>query len=116
MFQGAELYLNSDSTLVLEGNDPISVLQFLLSSEERLNDNELVGIQDANFLGEVPIAINYDEADSNFIRIPTYLNQLTLDRTSLDKIIIRGPSVSRLDRIVIPKDSIFLRLYYSKTE
>ncbi|MEM6359806.1 MAG: hypothetical protein AAF149_09840 [Bacteroidota bacterium] len=116
VFQGAELYLNSDSTLVLEGNDPISVLQFLLSSEERLNDNELVGIQDANFLGEVPIAINYDEADSNFIRIPTYLNQLTLDRTSLDKIIIRGPSVSRLDRIVIPKDSIFLRLYYSKTD
>ncbi|MEM7107192.1 MAG: DUF4270 family protein [Bacteroidota bacterium] len=114
VFQRAELYINGDSTLVLEGNDPISQLQFLLSSDANLADEELAGIPDANFVQEVPVAINFDEADSNFVRIPTYLNQLLLNRTALDKIIVRGPSVSSLDRLVIPKDSIFLRLYYSK--
>ncbi|MEM6524162.1 MAG: DUF4270 family protein [Bacteroidota bacterium] len=115
VFQRAELYINGDSTLVLEGNDPISQLQFLLSSDATLEDEELAGIPDVNFAQELPIAIIFNEADSNFVRMPTYLNQLLLNRTTLDKIIVRGPSVSSLDRLVIPKDSIFLRLYYSKT-
>ncbi|MEM9857322.1 MAG: hypothetical protein AAF843_08195, partial [Bacteroidota bacterium] len=116
IFQGAELYVNGDSTLVLAGNDPTAQLQFLLSSDERLAADELVGVQDVStFSGEVPVAVNFNEADSNFIRVPTYLNQIVLGRTELDKLIIRGPSVSTLDRLVIPKDSIFLRVYYSKT-
>lgn len=115
VFQNAQLFINGDSTLIFEGNNPISQLQFLPSSQDRLDEEELQGVLDANFLGELPVAINYNEADSNLIRVPTYLNQLLLNRTGLDKIIVRGPSVSQLSRLVIPKDSIFLRVYYSKT-
>ncbi len=114
IFSEALLFVNGDETLLNPNVESLSQLQFLLASDETLENRELSTSEDVGFLNEVPTGIRYDEDSTNLINLPTYLNRLVLNQTELDRIILRGPSISSLSRLVIPKDSIFLRVKYSK--
>lgn len=114
--QRAELFINSGPELRDRRFDTPPGLNFNITSDERLAEGELSGTEDSRgFLGEMPIRGRTFDGDSvNFTNVPTYLNQLILDRTPWDKIVIKGAIDSDISRIVIPKDSIFLRVFYSK--
>lgn len=114
--QRAELFINSGPALQDRRFDTPPILNFNITSDEQLAAGEFSGTRDSRaFLGEMPIANRAFDGDSvNFTNIPTYLNQLILDRTPWDKVVIKGSIDSDISRIVIPKDSIFLRVFYSK--
>ncbi len=112
--QKAQLFINSGEPLLDDRFDAVRQFLFQVTSDERLAENDFDVRPDVSFLGELPSGINFDRDSVNFIDMPTYLNQLILNRTNLDLVVVRGSVNSILSRVVIPKDSIFLRVFYSK--
>ena len=112
--QRAQLFINSGPSLLDESFEASRQLNFLLASDAQLADREFATGPDTEFRRELPLGRDFDSDSVNFINVPTYLNQLILNRTALDRLIIKSSLDSDLRRVVIPKDSIFLRLFYSK--
>ena len=120
--QNAQLFINGDSTLLDNRFRTPAGLSVTLTSDEELENSEFSVIPTGTLFGpnspfnEVPVNLPYDNDSVNVIATAIYLKEVITAGTGLNRIIFKSAFDRELSRVIIPKDSIFLRVFYNSID